>query len=123
MLELQKELGLNMHSAQPDDAAAQENAEAREEGLARLQAVFPLVESEEQDNYMSVDQDLERLLDSCDCADLIPAFSVADIDTCEAAASYSPEEMQVQILQSTGSEIDVSFLRMIIANAKEKCAP
>jgi hypothetical protein len=97
MLELQKELGLKMHSAEPNDAAVQENAEALDAGLARLQAVFPSVEGEEQDDYMSVDQDLESLLESCDCTDLIPTFSVADIDTCEAAASYSPEEMQVQI--------------------------
>ena len=68
---------------------------------------------------MSVDQDLERLLDSCDCTDLIPTFSMAEIETCELAASYSPEEMQKQILQSSGTDVDVSYLRMIIANAKE----
>jgi hypothetical protein len=68
---------------------------------------------------MSVNQDLERLLESCDCTDLIPTFSVAEIETCEVAASYSPEGMQMQILQSSGTEVDVSYLRMIIANAKE----
>ena len=79
MLELQKELGLNMHSAEPNHVAVQENAEALDAGLARLQAVFPSVEGAEKDDYMSVDQDLERLLDSCDCTDLIPTFSMAEI--------------------------------------------
>ena len=53
MLELQKELGLNMHSAEPNHIAVQENAEALDAGLARLQAVFPSVEGAEKDDYMS----------------------------------------------------------------------
>ena len=46
-------------------------------------------------------------------------LSVAEIETCEVAASYTPEGMKRQLLQSTGTEIDVSYLRMMIDNAKE----
>jgi hypothetical protein len=68
---------------------------------------------------MSVEPRFEALLESCDETDLIPALSVADIETCEEAVKYSPEEMHEQLMQSSNTAVHVSILKMIIDHAKE----
>ena len=61
----------------------------------------------------------EALLEGCDEAYLITALSMADIETCEEAVKYSPEEMHEQLLQSSDTAVHVSTLKMIIDNTKE----
>ena len=71
------------------------------------------------DDYMSVEPRFEALLESCDETELIPALSVADIDTCEEAVKYSPDEMHTQLIESSNTAVHVSILKVIIDSAKE----
>ena len=71
------------------------------------------------DDYISVEPRFEALLESCDETELIPALSVADIDTCEEAVKYSPDEMHTQLIESSNTAVHVSILKVIIDSAKE----
>ena len=73
----------------------------------------------DNDDYMSVEPRFEALLESCDETELIPALSVADIDTCEEAVKYSPDEMHTQLIESSNTAVHVSILKVIIDSAKE----